>query len=550
MYVNFRGKEFTKFTTGSSSTNADGTTSEDLHYHQSELCIIQESQLLLGNVYKTHVMVSAGDEATFNPPTEGYLFLQPNQGTIIIQVMHDDGSHPGKLIGEIYVQIDECVGRNILTVPLTLNGKASVGNVSFQLDWNETRNRGDSSRCVTVKITRAYMLKSQGWFGKNNVFVQAYVMPINRAIEPNKPLPEAPYEVDLPVGTVTFPFSFKLPSHLPSSLVVGENYIAYWIDAKIESTAKTDPYVESTISVMAATPAQLYLKPVTAEASQILYPRCCIPPLCCVSFALTSFSPLGDFSIRASTDREGYAPGENIVVKIDIDSSYPRAKGSIRNAAYGLIQTVCTKSGHSETEFYKQVIRATKFDINNPQLIINVPSIAPTYDETAAQVARKYLITWKYELYLQLNLALPGIELSSGVLIRLMLPIKICGLGLCLGSPAVPSVSAIDNEVPQFDPNHLQGVVSKPMVRVAPDREGVYESLSQHSLEDQVKTVPIAAMPLNSSGQITTEDLINKAFANIAMFTIADSVYSAADLNNRKGKSDLYKPSYLMSPSS
>lgn len=460
--VHVQGKGYCHFTTSSG---------ENTNHHTHTQFYTNCRRTFFGNVNKTPVIQEAGENAIFGPPwapDEGILFvnLPMHNDIVILQAMDYEWLKRDKVLGEVYVDVKQCVGRGQMSINLMRNGSPESGVIVFQMDWDPSHANNTNQRCLRIQIFRTLGLRSSEWFGKNDVYVQVYALPEGKTIEVNKALPDPVVDVFIPPGEMVIPFSFQLPQDLPSSIVRGDEYIAYSIYANIDIAWKHDPSTRMFFTVMQPNPAYRYLSPVPSSVSRMLYPRCCIPPFCCCSFSLPCCNSLGTFSLRANTDRGAYAPGENIIMSINISSSYPGAVDRIRSC-YVSMNQICKlwAEGYTQYNTYP-VIDPISFHATQSQIIISVPPLPPTYEgglgrnagwlQEVSRYGGRWArttqdpITWSYMLILTINMVLPGIDVN-GLNFVLKFPIVISGLGLSI-CPPPPQVLMMMQQQQQQQP--------------------------------------------------------------------------------------------------
>ncbi len=445
--VHIQGKGHSRFITGSGD---DKETRTHTQYYTN--C----KRTVFGNVHKTPVINEAGANAIFGPPwapDEGILLinLPMTANILILQAMDYAWLKRDALLGEVLVDINQCVGRGQLECKLMRNGKPESGSIYFQMDWDlsntSTDSFGNQYRCLRLQVYRCLGLRSAEWFGKNDVYVQAYALPDNAQIVPNKALPSPSVDLILNPGEMVIPFTFQLPSDLPSSIVrEGDNYIAYSIYSNIDIAWKQDPSTRAFFTVMQPHPASLMMWPMKQDVHPALYQQCCIPPFCCCSFSLDCMGALGTLHLAAATDRGSYAPGENIIMNMSLNSDYSEFLSRIQSVSITLRQHVrLWAEGYTEHRDYS--CASLRIQPTQTQIIMQVPPISPTYNGGLGQdagwlgEARRYggrwamqrpdPIIWSYTLDLTVSINLPGVTLVARDY-TLRFPIVISGIGLAL----------------------------------------------------------------------------------------------------------------------
>jgi len=206
-----------------------------------------------------------------------------------------------------------------VTLPLLRKGKPESKNGgASELTLTAMFIEHNGMKTVRLVCKRALNLRSGDWFGKNDVYVQAYWAPDSPDIDASKALPEPDRQVELPAGEYTFELPvLMLPDCLPASregrgaggLRHGlYHHVRYFVEAKIDIAWWKDPFVRGAFTVAprlcsASIPPQLASAPMVEKK---VYEQCC----CCEA---TWNDPLGDIQLEvASIDRLHGAPGELI----------------------------------------------------------------------------------------------------------------------------------------------------------------------------------------------------------------------------------------------
>ncbi|XP_046337176.2 arrestin domain-containing protein 2-like isoform X1 [Haliotis rufescens] len=118
--------------------------------------------------------------------------------------------------------------------------------------------------------------------------------------------------IHLPVGRHTFPFAFQLPPQLPSSFEGEYGYVRYTAKGIIDKPWKFNHETKrmfTVICILDLNQDQNVRIPAQCAKSKTL---CC---WCCAS---------GPISANFSIDRQGYVPGEAIILKAEIDNQSNR----------------------------------------------------------------------------------------------------------------------------------------------------------------------------------------------------------------------------------
>lgn len=455
--VHIQGKGHSRFITGSGDNQETRT-----HTQFYTNC----KRTVFGNVHKTPVINEAGANAIFGPPwapDEGVLLinLPMSANLLILQAMDYAWLKRDALLGEVLVDISQCVGRGQLECKLMRNGKPESGSIFFQMDWDHSNMSADSHgnqyRCLRVQIYRCLGLRSAEWFGKNDVYVQAYALPDNAQVVANKALPSPVNDLTLPPGEMVIPFQFQLPADLPSSIVrPGDNYIAYSIYSNIDIAWKQDPSTRCFFTVMQPHPASLMMWPMKQDVHPTLYNQCCLCSLDCVG-------PLGTMHFVVTMDRGSYAPGENIFMNLSLTSDYPEFPSRVRQLTITLVQHVrLWAEGHTNHRDYN--CTSLRIQPNQTQIIMQVPPISPTYNGGLGQDAgwlgearrfggrwaqqRPDPIVWSYSLDVTVSVDLPGLGVGPKDY-TLRFPVVISGIGLALLGLQPPAMQQFMPQQPQ-----------------------------------------------------------------------------------------------------
>ena len=218
--------------------------------------------------------------------------------------------------------------------------------------------------------------------GKNDVYVQAYLLPPGKSMDKSKALPEPQTSVSYPPSDQFYDFEFLLPANLPSSFIRTRCTILYSIYANIDVAFRLDPSVRVFFNVVQPTATATMMYPSVGNVSRELYPQCCLPPCCCCFFDLTCFSSVGKLSVRVSTDRAAYAPGEIITLAIMLDSEDPDVTTRITSAIPKLVQVV-ERHAQGHVDRWTEVC-VTGASVNmrireEVRVTLQMPPLPPTY---------------------------------------------------------------------------------------------------------------------------------------------------------------------------
>jgi hypothetical protein len=239
---------------------------------------------------------------------------------------------------------------------------------------------------TTLYLPNARLISPTYRLGKNDVYCQAYEYPFEATNTDNGLPPPIEFSVLPPTNTV-FPFEFLLPADLPSSYAVQRSSITYSIYANIDISFKLDPSCRVFFNVIQPLASALMMAPSGNALSRGCYQQCCIPPCCCCTFDLTCTDPVGQINLRVSSDRGGYAPGEQICVSAYIDTDFngvsdPTVIERITDARMELIQTHERRTrNHMDTwvTVAGTSNSAALQEKRDVQFVLTVPPLPPTY---------------------------------------------------------------------------------------------------------------------------------------------------------------------------
>lgn len=184
-----------------------------------------------------------------------------------------------------------------------------------------------------------------------------------------------------PPSDNVFPFEFLLPPDLPSSFVENRATIAYSIYANIDVAFKLDPSCRAFFTVVQPVVAAAMMNPGSCSLTSRIYQQFCFPPCCCPADC-TLVDAVGNLSIRITTDRSAYAPGEVIQLSVKVESADAGPVACVTNAFAALIQyPERHASNHSDRWDVEQARSPTvRLVIKETALTtILVPSLPPSY---------------------------------------------------------------------------------------------------------------------------------------------------------------------------
>jgi hypothetical protein len=435
------------------------------------------------------VINEAGSNAIFGPPwapDEGTLFINlPYDTTILIlQAMDHNWTKKDTVLGEVAVEINQCVGRGEMQCNLLRNGQPEMGLIFFEMHWEDEHSNlndaiGNPLRCLRVQIFRTIGLRNLEMVGKNDVYVRAYALPIGQVVQPGQALPEPIKDITLPLGEMKIPFQFQLPSDLPSSIARSNtDYIVYSIYTNIDVSWRQDPSTRAFFTVMQPNPSSFYMNPRQETLTKNIYKQAYLPPFCCFAMDLDCLSADGILSCIASCDRGAYAPGEEAIINVNFGSTWTEAQNRTQAIHVSLLQQVklCAE-GHVQYQTYV-VSEPLMANPHAKEIIFPIPSTSPTYRggmghddlmwfRSMAQygnrwsIARPDPITWEYALMIDIVMSLPttgmAVCLGSPTVTRkfsVKLPILITALGLALLPPSEQQSIQYQQTLHQM---HIQG---------------------------------------------------------------------------------------------
>ncbi len=523
-----------------------------------------------GNVHMTPVIDEAGSNAIFGPPwapDEGVLFINlPYDATVLIlQAMDHNWTKKDVVLGEVAVEISQCVGRGEMQCHLLRNGRPETGLIFFEMNWDEEHSNltdviGNPLRCLRVRIIRAIGLRNLEMIGKNDVYVRAYALPLGQFVQPGQSLPEPIRDITLPLGELNIPFQFQLPGDLPSSIArTSTDYIVYSMYANIDISWRQDPSTRAFFTVMQPNPASAFMNPRQQSLTQNIYKQAYLPPCCCYAFNLDCMGAEGILTCIASCDRGAYAPGEEAMINVNFGSTWPEALNRTQAIEVSLLQQVkLSAEGH----YHYHTYLASEPFIVGPQskeIIFPIPSTSPTYRgglghddaiwfRSMAQygnrwcIARPDPITWEYAIAIDIVMSLPTTGLAMCIgnptvtrKFSIKLPILITALGLALLPPSQQQIVQYQQQLHQM---HIQGEqqqhidrqinaiqnasIDSQMVHPQHIHQFMPGMVPQNGMSGGIMTVgapvmmqPTLGMPAGINGVMVTQPMIRNDFTGI-----------------------------------
>ena len=249
--------------------------------------------------------------------------------TLAVRVMDYDWGKRDDILGECVVRLGDLLARDgdqshgpeaLVSTPLCRKGKSGdLGEVTL------SAARDATTGLIVVRCHRATGLRKADWGGKNDVYVQAYV--VDASADPAAhALPEADKNVELPAGRFEKVFGFTIPviDDLPPSLegpVSGADYayVRYSVYSNIDVKMRLDPSTRRPITLLtrgARLPPPAAYAPVVrgpAEA-QIIY-KC----PCCVSCGLGCAQGTAQF--QACVSQAAVSVGDAVYVAAQVTNS-------------------------------------------------------------------------------------------------------------------------------------------------------------------------------------------------------------------------------------
>ena len=320
--IRFQGNGYVHWHTGSGKNR---------HSYQGFKIFEQHRYTMFGNFYNTTILDSAGENATFGAASgDGIMYIPCNMNEnlkLIVRVMDYDFGKKDDLLGELVLDVNELTTSGGTTsYPLRRHGKTEKGEVSLSakiipvdaLFPASIPRHAPSTNYNAICQLRAHQatgLRKADWFGKNDVYVQAYRGPLDLNL--SKKLPEPDISTILPAGLLEFPFAFQVRPDAPGSceMFVGDQaYIRYSLYANIDIAWWKDPSVKRVITVL---PSRPLASPVLLRAVEYKFPQpVSLNPCCC----LPCFS-VGSMDFEAKLMRQAFAPGEMLEYSLRINNT-------------------------------------------------------------------------------------------------------------------------------------------------------------------------------------------------------------------------------------
>ena len=327
--LEFGGDSFIHWHTGSGDDRNDYYGRKKYFSHR---------QTCYGNFYRTLLKDGCGENCIFGETAgDGDLTIPLNTaamplGTfkIIVRAMDYDWGKKDDLLGEIVLdpvqQLLQAPGQPF-SFPLTRKGKPGKGEVTLSAYIQDNSQQVQEAakgqfvnaatsgmQTLMLKCHQTTGLRSADWFGKNDVYVQAYI--VGADTSPDKALPEPIKNTELPAGDLIIPFSFQIPwnGDYPSSLEshMGDNcYVRYSIYSNIDISWKLDPSTRHFVTVLNPTlaPPNLLVPAVRPiQPDKTMYACCC----CCSK---------GAVNMVAMLDRQSASSGDNMFVTANVKNA-------------------------------------------------------------------------------------------------------------------------------------------------------------------------------------------------------------------------------------
>lgn len=335
---------------------------DDRHDYEGSKIFEEHRYTMFGNYFNTTILDEAGADAYFGSASgDGIMYIPCNDAErldMIIRVMDYDFGKRDDLLGETVVDVSELAASGAeRSYPLTRNGKAEKAEVTLRARLLPTgvlfpapsRSGGTDlqqhSTICELRAVKATGLRKADFFGKNDVYVQAYrVGP--QGVDRSKALPGPDTKAVLPAGMMVFPFAFPIRPDAPGTaeLQVGDwASIRYTLYANIDKAWWMDPCVKRGITVIAARPRPppSLLFPIEyADPSPVrMSSSCCFP----------SWTSLGTAALRARLSRQTFASGEPLELTASLlnDASSPLVV-TVALVRWALLSTTQKKFHHQQ----------------------------------------------------------------------------------------------------------------------------------------------------------------------------------------------------------
>nr|CAD7575548.1 unnamed protein product [Timema californicum] len=250
---------------------------------------------------------------------------------------------------------------------------------------------------------------------------------------------QADNETVLPMGDLSYPFSFTVPLNLPSSFETSKGYIRYTVKATLDRPWKFNQDVKEAISIMPLTDLNLIPQLREPAMKEKMKRYCC---LCCASPTL---------SLIARIPFTGFAPGQDIMVSVNLENPTNVAINSVICTLNQLCTLTATnprkstrvKNRQLNTITLGEVAERSKGSWEKP---LKIPACPPTLQ------ANCNVIKWEYNLQLantlvvlsstaedeEIEVRISVMAISAGCHsnVEVVIPITIGTVPLIWGPPA------------------------------------------------------------------------------------------------------------------
>uniref|UniRef100_A0A7S1TRZ8 Arrestin C-terminal-like domain-containing protein n=2 Tax=Phaeomonas parva TaxID=124430 RepID=A0A7S1TRZ8_9STRA len=274
------------------------------------------STTVFGNFYKTSLLDNAGEDARFgNMPGDGDLYI-PCDGPggppkLIVRAMDYDWGKKDDLLGEIVLDVPALVAKgDTETFPLFRNRKQEKkAKIAIRASVSPTPN-APKPYLARVEIIEATGLRKADWFGKNDVYVQAYEPPEGAVLKNGDKCPEPEKRAYLEPGQYQYPFSLPVRADAPGSFESNgrgpEAWVRWDIYANVDLAFWMDPSTRMPINVLHTLPLPKpeLLVPVKEEMPEEA-------AFGCSCFCIKLFNK-GTLGMDLTVGRLAYAPGEAV----------------------------------------------------------------------------------------------------------------------------------------------------------------------------------------------------------------------------------------------
>jgi len=336
--------------------------------------------------------------------------------TLAVRVMDYDWGKRDDMLGECVVKLDDLLaggttlghpsGRPV-SMPLYRKGKSGdLGEVTLSA-------ARDATGLVVLRCWQATGLRKGDWVGKNDVYVQAYV--VDASADPAaRALPEPDKNVELPAGRVDKVFAFTIPAidDLPPSFEgpverADKAYVRYSVYSNVDIKMRQDPSTRRPITLLARArlpPPNAYAPVVRGPTeAQIIYKcECCVPCglgceqgtaqfQACVSQAAVSVGDVVYVAALATNSTEHEATFHvDLVTKIRIERR--NGKG-VRGCRRPLARLGGVALPGNST---------INFGTPDAPVALKIPGVPPPFEGSSGYDP----LTWAYAL--QLTIDMPG----------------------------------------------------------------------------------------------------------------------------------------------